>query len=295
MNFGSGTVTRVVAAAAFSSGHIPRTVSIPLDKSFSTWAGWLLPYTGEFYLLVEDPCPHCLDEAVRAIQNGTSTDVQEMDAASRTGVDDVRDIIESVRYAAAPGKWRVFIVDEVHMLSTAAFNALLKTLEEPPSASSFILVSSMPDSLLPTVQSRCPRLRFGALSAGEVADALIREHEYDEADARAAASLAPTATLRGDGNTERGQNNDGEEQVSGVSHKAPEQDLFDDSRCRRGYLRPTAVSTLTSTIAPTKMNANMPTTMEITTLVCSTSSGSMGCGATRYPSVSSAPTGRPYM
>jgi DNA polymerase-3 subunit delta' len=71
-----------------------------------------------------------------------------------------------------------------------AQNALLKTLEEPPSASVFLLVSSAPDTLLPTVQSRCPRLRFGPLSAGDVADVLMREHGYAEADARAAAADA---------------------------------------------------------------------------------------------------------
>jgi DNA polymerase III subunit delta' len=76
------------------------------------------------------------------------------------------------------------------MLSNAAFNALLKTLEEPPSASIFILVSSMPDALLPTVISRCPRLRFAPLSPAEVANALIASHQYRESDARAAAADA---------------------------------------------------------------------------------------------------------
>ncbi|MBK7951043.1 MAG: DNA polymerase III subunit gamma/tau [Deltaproteobacteria bacterium] len=72
-------------------------------------------------------CPSCIE-----IAESRSTDVQEIDAASRTGVDDMREIIESIRYAAAPGRHRIFIIDEVHMLSTSAFNALLKTLEEPP-------------------------------------------------------------------------------------------------------------------------------------------------------------------
>jgi DNA polymerase-3 subunit gamma/tau len=113
--------------------------------------------------------PSADDESVRAIQNGTSTDVQEMDAASRTGVDDVRDIIESVRYAAAPGKWRIFIVDEVHMLSTAAFNALLKTLEEPPPKSLFVFCTTDPDKVPYTVQSRCQRYDLRRIPTAEVA------------------------------------------------------------------------------------------------------------------------------
>jgi len=75
----------------------------------------------------DSPCGECA--ACREITAGRSTDVREIDAASRTGVDDVRELIEAVRYAPAPGKHRIFVVDEVHMLSTPAFNALLKTLE----------------------------------------------------------------------------------------------------------------------------------------------------------------------
>jgi DNA polymerase-3 subunit gamma/tau len=112
------------------------------------------------------------DPNVRAIQNGSSTDVQEMDAASRTGVDDVREIIESIRYAAAPGKWRIFIVDEVHMLSTAAFNALLKTLEEPPPKSLFVFCTTDPDKVPYTVQSRCQRYDLRRIPTAEVAGRL---------------------------------------------------------------------------------------------------------------------------
>jgi DNA polymerase-3 subunit delta' len=82
------------------------------------------------------------------------------------------------------------IVDEADALVAPAQNALLKTLEEMPSASIFALVSSMPDALLPTVRSRCPRLRFGPLSASEIAQVLVRDHRYSDADARAAAADA---------------------------------------------------------------------------------------------------------
>jgi DNA polymerase-3 subunit gamma/tau len=113
--------------------------------------------------------PDAEDPAVRAIQNGTSTDVQEVDAASRTSVDDVREIIESIRYAAAPGKWRIFIVDEVHMLSTPAFNALLKTLEEPPPKSLFIFCTTNPEKIPFTVVSRCQRYDLRRIPTAEVA------------------------------------------------------------------------------------------------------------------------------
>ena len=106
-------------------------------------------------------CPPCTE-----ITEGRSTDVQEIDAASRTGVDDMREVIESIRYAAAPGKYRIFIVDEVHMLSGPAFNALLKTLEEPPPRSLFIFATTNPEKIPFTVLSRCQRhdLRRIALS-----------------------------------------------------------------------------------------------------------------------------------
>lgn len=105
-------------------------------------------------------------------------------------VDQVREVIERAGYRPFEGRRRVVIFDEADAMVPAAQNALLKTLEEPPSASMFILVSSMPDSLLPTVRSRCPRLRFGTLSPEDVATLLVRDHQYDQADARAVAADA---------------------------------------------------------------------------------------------------------
>jgi DNA polymerase-3 subunit gamma/tau len=113
--------------------------------------------------------PDCI-----AIQSGHSTDVQEIDAASRTGVDDVRDIIESIRYAPSPGKHRVYVVDEVHMLSTPAFNALLKTLEEPPPRSLFIFCTTNPEKIPFTVLSRCQRYDLRRIATSEVAANLRR-------------------------------------------------------------------------------------------------------------------------
>jgi len=86
-----------------------------------------------------EPCDQC--EPCRAISEGRHVDVMEMDAASRTGVGDIREIIDSVNYRAASARYKIYIIDEVHMLSTNAFNALLKTLEEPPEHVKFILKS----------------------------------------------------------------------------------------------------------------------------------------------------------
>jgi DNA polymerase-3 subunit gamma/tau len=114
----------------------------------------------------ESPCGECA--ACREIIAGTSTDVQEIDAASRTSVDDVRELIEAVRYAPSPGKHRIFVVDEVHMLSAPAFNALLKTLEEPPPRSLFVFATTNPEKIPFTVVSRCQRYDLRRLAAAEI-------------------------------------------------------------------------------------------------------------------------------
>jgi len=118
----------------------------------------------------DSPCGEC--EACREITAGRSTDVREIDAASRTGVDDVRELIEAVRYAPAPGKHRIFVVDEVHMLSTAAFNALLKTLEEPPPRSLFVFATTNAEKIPFTVLSRCQRYDLRRLLVPEIVDRL---------------------------------------------------------------------------------------------------------------------------
>jgi DNA polymerase III subunit gamma/tau len=100
-------------------------------------------------------CSNCLE-----ITAGNSVDVLEIDGASNTGVDDVREIIENVRYRAAKSRFKIYIIDEVHMLSTSAFNALLKTLEEPPEHVKFIFATTDPHKLPATVHSRCQRYDF---------------------------------------------------------------------------------------------------------------------------------------
>jgi len=102
-----------------------------------------------------DPCGQC--EPCTAIAEGRHIDVIEMDAASHTGVDDVREIIEAVRYAAVSARYKIYIIDEVHMLSRNAFNALLKTLEEPPAHVKFLFATTEVEKLPVTVLSRTQR------------------------------------------------------------------------------------------------------------------------------------------
>lgn len=97
------------------------------------------------------------DPACKAIAEGSHLDVIEIDGASNNGVDQVRDLRETVRYAPAQGKFKIYIIDEVHMLSAAAFNALLKTLEEPPAHVKFVFATTDPQKVLPTIISRCQR------------------------------------------------------------------------------------------------------------------------------------------
>lgn len=117
-----------------------------------------------------NPCNEC--EVCRGIMNDTLLDVVEMDAASNNGVENIRDIIDQVRYATASSKYKVYIIDEVHMLSAGAFNALLKTLEEPPEHVIFILATTEIHKVLPTILSRCQRFDFKNISSSDICGAV---------------------------------------------------------------------------------------------------------------------------
>ena len=116
------------------------------------------------------PCGKC--DACRAIDSGLTLDVIEMDAASNNGVNDIRDVIENVSYTPAELKYRVYIIDEVHMLSTQAFNALLKTLEEPPANVIFILATTELHKLPATIISRCQRHDFNRIDTSDIVTCL---------------------------------------------------------------------------------------------------------------------------
>src|ERR1700678_238099 len=136
------------------------------------------------------PCNEC--ESCKAIARGDDIDVIEIDAASNTGVDNVRDIISNSQFRPARSRFKVYIIDEVHMLSKNAFNALLKTLEEPPEHVKFILATTEPEKVLPTILSRCQRYDFRNISSKEIAGHLkeICKKEKISADDDALALVA---------------------------------------------------------------------------------------------------------
>ena len=162
-----------------------------------------------------EPCGQC--EHCTAIAAGRHVDVMEMDAASRTGVGDIREIIESVNYRAASARYKIYIIDEVHMLSTSAFNALLKTLEEPPAHVKFIFATTEIRKVPVTVLSRCQRFdlrriepedmiallrRIADAEGGKIADdALALIVRAAEGSARDATSLLDQALSHGAGET----------------------------------------------------------------------------------------------
>ena len=144
------------------------------------------------------PCGEC--EPCRQIAAGTSLDVIEMDAASNRSVDDIRDLRERVGYVAAAGRWKVYILDEAHMLTREAWNAFLKTLEEPPPMTVFVLATTEPHKVMPTIVDRCQRFDFQRPSAEHIAEVVRRVGEAEsleiEPGAVAAISRAANGSFR---------------------------------------------------------------------------------------------------
>jgi DNA polymerase III subunit gamma/tau len=119
-----------------------------------------------------EPCGEC--ESCVSFQNNASFNIHELDAASNNSVDDIRNLIDQVRYPPQTGKYKIYIIDEVHMLSAAAFNAFLKTLEEPPSYAIFILATTEKHKILPTILSRCQIFDFNRIQTRDIADHLAQ-------------------------------------------------------------------------------------------------------------------------
>ena len=143
-----------------------------------------------------DACGACA--ACRRIARGVHTDVMLIEPGE-TGtikIDPIRTAVAQAAFRPFEGRRRVVIIDDADRLVDAAQNALLKILEEPPTTSVFLLVTSQPDVLLPTVRSRCPVLRFGDLPAGEIAEILTTRHDFDATAARAAAAAADGSAAR---------------------------------------------------------------------------------------------------
>ena len=144
--------------------------------------------------LTEDgPCGTCA--RCQSIENGSSMNVVEIDGASNNGVADVRQIVDEVNYAPIDGGRKVYIIDEAHMLTENAFNALLKTLEEPPAYLTFILATTDPQKIIPTIQSRCQRYDFKRIPVQTITARLqeLLDKEGVQAEARALNYIARVA------------------------------------------------------------------------------------------------------
>ena len=139
------------------------------------------------------PCGEC--ESCRTIAAATSLDVIEMDAASNRSVDDIRELRERVGYAPAAGRWKVYILDEAHMLTREAWNAFLKTLEEPPPNTVFVLCTTEPHKVMPTIVDRCQRFDFQRPSLDQIAEVLRRVSALEsiEIEPGAVAAIARAA------------------------------------------------------------------------------------------------------
>ena len=124
-----------------------------------------------------EPCNNC--EMCREITDGFCPDVMEIDGASNTGVDDIRELRENVKYASSKGRYKVYIIDEVHMLSKSAFNALLKTLEEPPAHVIFVFATTEPNRIPETIISRCQYFEFKRISINDAVEQLVRITERE--------------------------------------------------------------------------------------------------------------------
>jgi len=145
-----------------------------------------------------EPCLEC--DSCRAIHAGDDIDVLEIDGASNTGVDNIRDLRERAQYRPARGRFKIYIIDEVHMLSAGAFNALLKILEEPPGHVKFIFATTEPHKVLATIQSRCQRFDFRSLGPDEILGQLERVLKAEgieyEADALVQVSRLANGSMR---------------------------------------------------------------------------------------------------
>ncbi|MDX1904324.1 MAG: DNA polymerase III subunit gamma/tau [Thermonemataceae bacterium] len=135
-------------------------------------------------------CDSCL-----AFQNNASFNIHELDAASNNSVEDIRNLVEQVRYPPQNGKYKIYIIDEVHMLSNAAFNAFLKTLEEPPSYAIFILATTEKHKIIPTILSRCQIFDFNRIGVQDISKHLskIAQNEHIEAETQALHLIAQKA------------------------------------------------------------------------------------------------------
>ncbi len=166
---GKTSAARIVAKAVNCENRLP-TTDYSKDKSSSQ--------KSVDSSLSFEPCNEC--DSCISITAGTSVDVLEIDAASNRGIDDIKELREKIRLAPSSSKYKVYIIDEVHMLTTEAFNALLKTLEEPPKHALFILCTTDPEKLPKTILSRCERINFKKATTSEIVSRLKKICEAEK-------------------------------------------------------------------------------------------------------------------
>jgi len=166
-----------------------------------------------------DGCNQC--ETCRSIMSGEDTDVVEIDGASNNSVDNIRDLRDSVKYAPLVGRYKIYVIDEVHMLSKSAFNALLKTLEEPPAHVKFIFATTEPHHVPDTIHSRCQRFDFRAVPTAKVRKLLehVARAEKAAVEARALDAIARRA---------RGSVRDAESCLDQLLAYKPEKSTYED-------------------------------------------------------------------
>jgi len=186
-----GVGKRAAAIALAQLLNCPERVEVPAPAGSSR--GARSKSSGAAMVDACGTCPVC-----RRIARGVHADVMEL-KPGETGsikIEQVREAIERAGYRPFEGRRRVIIIDDAEALVEPAQDALLKTLEEPPPTGIFVLVTALPDTLLPTVRSRCQRVRFGRLSPEEITEVLVRDHGYRDPEARAAASAADGSIAR---------------------------------------------------------------------------------------------------
>src|SRR5947209_3818208 len=191
---GQQHVTRTLQNA-IQSGHVAHAYIFSGARGVgkTTTARILAKALNCVHGLTPSPCNEC--DSCREITAGSSLDVLEIDAASNRGIDQVRELREMVRYAPVGGRYKVIILDEAHMLTDEASNALLKTLEEPPEKVVFVMATTQPEDLVETIRSRSQHFHFRALSFAEIVAALedIASKEGLTMEAGAIAVVARTA------------------------------------------------------------------------------------------------------
>jgi DNA polymerase-3 subunit gamma/tau len=168
------TAIRTNLTQVFASGHFPQALLFagPKGTGKTSAARLVAKAVNCSHLQKGEPCNHC--SSCLAIDAGNDLDLLEIDAASNRGIDDIRELRDKIRLSPVKNRYKIYIIDEAQMLTNEAFNALLKTLEEPPAHAIFILCTTVPQKLPETIISRCLRFNFSQAKQDEILRSLTR-------------------------------------------------------------------------------------------------------------------------